>query len=59
LERIQLQTSDSGDMESRFAAHERRIREELGQLGKKVLTMSENVCAIQRNVDNHMTQMST
>lgn len=59
LERIQLQTSDSADMASRFAAHERRIREELGRLNKNVLTLTENVYAIQRNVNNHMTQMNT
>jgi hypothetical protein len=59
LERIQLQTSDSADMASRFAAHERRIRDELGRLNKNVLTLTENVYAIQRSVNNHMTQMNT
>jgi hypothetical protein len=59
LERIQLQTSDSTDMASRFAAHERRVREELGRLNRNVLTLTENVYAIQRNVNNHMTQMNT
>jgi len=58
LERIQLQTSDSADMANRFAAHERRIREELERLNKNVLTLTENVYAIQRNVNNHMTQMN-
>jgi hypothetical protein len=59
LERIQLQTSDSADMASRFAAHERRMREELGRLNENVLALTENVYTIQRNVNNHMTQMNT
>jgi hypothetical protein len=58
LERIQLQTSDSADMASRFVAHKHRIREELGRLNKNVLTLSENVYTTQRNVDSHMTQMN-
>jgi hypothetical protein len=71
LERIQQQTSNlrpgiatdvlpgvSVEMASRFAAHEHRNKEEFRRINQNLLTLNENICAIQRNLHNQMTQMN-
>jgi hypothetical protein len=71
LERIEQQTSNlrpgiatdvlpgvSVEMASRFAAHENRYREEFRRMNKNLLTLNENVYAIQRNVNDQMAQMN-
>jgi hypothetical protein len=71
LERIEQHTSNlkhgisgeglrgvSVEMASRLAAQEHRLREEFTRVNKNVLTLNENVYAIQRSLNKQMFQMN-